>query len=242
MSAPIAADVVVSPPHGYTDTVEIGEALFDTLYQTPNGIPYRRDLGPNAGIARHAVSWAPIELPVYVETGRDARGGYLLLSTLLADPDGRSACWTEVVVTERGAALGARLDREVRRWAGNCSAVRTLGARRVVAQWLATRRDIGRALARLTAVGPIRYIKVSAESDGRMFGLPSFLPHEIDQPVLEAIADQCGLPRASLRRQAGGIISFRLLVTGAQESSADGRVNGCVIRAISNLPGYRKAP
>lgn len=235
-----AADVVANPPQGYSDTVEFGEASFDTHFRTPNGIPYRRRLGPDSGITRHAVGWAPNELPIYVETGLDARGGYLLLSTLLDVPDGRSACWTEVVVNERAAALRARLDREVARWADSCSVVRTLGTQRVVARWRAARRDTSRALGRLSAVGRVRYLEDPADSDGRDFGIPSFLPQRIDQPVLNAIADQCGLSRASLRRQEGGTISFRRLITGAQESSTDSRVNWCVMSAIQYLPGYQR--
>lgn len=242
LATPADADWIASPPRGYIDTAEFGEASFDTTYRTPGGIRYRRGLGPGAGITRRAVGWAPNELPIYVETGLDSRGGYLLFSTLLRDREGREACWTEASVEERGAALQARLDREIARWTDHCSTVRTLGAQRVIARWQTARKDISRALARLSAVRRVRYLKEPSESDGRTFGLPSFLPQRIDQPVLDAIADQCGLPRTRLHQQEGGIISFRPLVAGAGESSADDRVNGCILGTIKVLPGYQPAP
>ncbi|MES2421313.1 MAG: hypothetical protein V4595_08435 [Pseudomonadota bacterium] len=237
LSTSATADVVTGPSQGYIESVEFGEASFLTTYRTPNGIPYQRGLGRDAGITRHAVSWAPNALPVYVETGRDARGGYLLMSTLLADADGRSACWTVMAVTERGAALRARLDRELARWAGGCLSVHTVGIERVIARWKAAQRDINGGLTRLSAVGRTRYLVDMADSEGRILGLPSFLPQQIDQSVLDAIADRCELPRTNLYKREQGGISFRPRVTGAQESSADARANGCVTRAIAYLPG-----
>ena len=233
------ADVVTGLPQGYVDEVPFGEAAFGTTYRTPNGVPYSRDLGLNAGATRHAAGWKPGDLPIYVETGRDAHGSYVFLSTLLADPDGRPACWTELVVAERGAALRARLGREVDHWATGCAAVRTIGVDVVLTRWAAVSLDMGQALARLARVERTRYLATSAEQGARMFGLPSFLPQQVKQLVLDALADQCGLPHDHLRKQ-GDVVTFRLLVTGEHENDADGRVNLCILRQVGSFPSFRQ--
>lgn len=225
------ADVVTLPPQGYTEVEEYGDVELGTSYRTPDGIPFEAGMDPSFGITSHGVGWAPTDVPVYLEVGRDARGRWIFLSSLIRENGRAVGCWSETEITEREAASADRLwrliERRARDWARRCAAAATFGPAAIAGQLRAARADFAPALQRFVATRTQDYVPSDRE-----FGVPSFLPTRVSQSLLDAVADGCGLPRANLTLGADGAIDAR--VTGSE-----GRVEMCVLDSVRYFPGFK---
>jgi hypothetical protein len=242
---PARADVINLPPDGYEETEEFGAMQFATVYLTPGGIPYAPSLGPAYGVTRRAIRWIPKDIPVTIEIGRDARGTFLFLSSLLTARDGRSRCWDEQTVPPAALATKAGLWRllsdRLAAWTATCAIASTFGARAIIAEFAMARHDVDQAFARFDRTRRTRYIKTEDEADGREFGMPSFLPGTISQALLDAISDTCETRRSTLSLGKDGMIAVGGLNRGQSQTSDQAAAEMCVLQATDYLPGGRAA-
>lgn len=237
---PARADVITGPPQGYTDSEEFGEEVdYWTAYRTPNGIPYRASLGPGYGVTGHGVEWNPVDLPVFVALGRDGKGHWLLMSSLIRDRDGKYACWSFAPVAGRGAKPSAALERligdRLKIWTAQCPAARTFGADAILGGFRSARPDLRKALRRMDANRLTRFL-----DEERTVGVGSFHPEEVRQSLLDAIADTCAVPRATLTRRNDGTIALAPAKSSAPSAEADSKAEYCVTEQIRYLPGVRE--
>ncbi|KSB87999.1 hypothetical protein AS593_19000 [Caulobacter vibrioides] len=234
-----AADVVIAPAEGFTNVEPLGQLTMSRTYGPRQGKTCVADGAGSAGcrLVAAAAEWSPPDLPVTVELERRGGGFALLLSTLYQDPKGRPACWVrrelapeETSSSERTwAATKAAFDA----WSRDCEAVRGLGADRLRAAIAAAQPDFGRAYKVL------RGVRGLPDTPGEM-SVGSFLPSQVSQPLLDAVAAACGGPPGQARLGSDGKIAWdfdRTIAYGADGSRPFGV---CVDDQIRHYPGYQR--
>ena len=240
LSPAAKADVITGPPQGYTESEEFSDEVdYWTAYRTPNGIPYRAGLGSGYGITGHGIEWNPVDLPVFVALGRDGKGYWLLISSLIRDREGKHACWSFAPLAARGAKPPEAFERLIRdrmkSWTAKCAAARTFGAGAILAGLGSASPALRKALRRMTSNGRTQFL-----DEQRTVGVGSFHPEEVGQSLLDAIADTCAVPRATLTRLDDGTLVFALAKSSATPAEADSKADYCVTEQIRYLPGFRE--
>ena len=239
-SPAVSADVITPPPDACNQSEDIGDIQLDTDLIPPRDdtcydIPARR-----LRVLAVSVIWEPSSLPISVTLKRDRSGDRLFMTSMIRDPRGRFACWTEAriggQVASSSTGLWTRMARAFDRWAATCPAIQTIGLGTVQQSFLAQSSDFRRAFVRLARLPRSRF---GPPEEGVAVG--SFLPSRISQGILDAVADVCAVPRDRLRLQSDGTIQFN--DDPHLSGGADGSLSpdSCVQEQIRYFPGYRSS-
>jgi len=240
----VRADALPGAPNGFTNRTAYGDVdLLRGFAPEEDG-----DCFPGGEVARgrcvlasiEAV-WAPRNVPVSVEVRRTAAHGRLVFTSRLLDPRSANPCWQQRVLTRAEMAnarrLAATIAEELSRWAAACPVILAFGTERTLAAFEDVRGDFLRALV------AVRRERAPLLSD-QTARTWSFLPSEIDQPALDAVAVACGGESAGPQLALDRTFAWRFDMSEPQPEDAILTTKPfglCVHDQVRNFPGFRES-
>jgi hypothetical protein len=233
----VQADILVSPPNGFTAVEELGVLSLNRTYGARPGEACVHDETPKGcRILAIAAEWSPSDVPIMVSVERSSRGYAFLLSTRLRDRKGFPVCFFRrslgSATTSTAARMWAGLTSDFDTWTKGCDVVRELGVDRTRMAFVSIQSDMERAYKALKAAPQLPISEEDASLD-------SFFPAKVTQPLLNAVAIACDGAPGFPKLESDGAIAWRFDQSIAYGADGSRPFGVCVDEQIRYFPGYQ---